>query len=133
MSKSCYIYCRCAGNNKFAGLASENQKESMIRYAKDHDLSITAIGTALEPGLSANRNSILDMIACVREQNIAVVLVSKLDRLSRKTDEFYEIAIELRKAGAKIISLSEGEFILPTCAAVYCRFATQTQMMEGSV
>ncbi len=133
MRRSCYIYCRCGSDNEFAKLACENQKEKLIQYANGHDLSVVEIGMAFEPGLSKNRQSIRDMISHVKNRHIDVVLVNKFSCLSRNMDGLYEIAKELNEAGAKISSLTEGELKFPTCVAMYCRVATQEQIVEENI
>lgn len=132
MSKSCYIYCRCADNNDFAKLACEMRKKEILKYAEEHDLSVAAIGLSYcESGLPKNRQSVCTMLSEVKKQHIDVVLVYRFTRLSRNMRYVHDIAAELDKIGTKIISILEGELNPIVRVAVYFRVGTPEQLTEG--
>lgn len=132
MSKSCYIYCRCADNNDFAKLACEMRKREMLKYAEEHDLSVAAIGLSYcESGPPQNRQSILTMLSEVKKQHIDVVLVYRFTRLGRTMRYVHDIAAELDKTGTKIISVLEAELDPIIHVYAYFRVGAPEQLTEG--
>lgn len=133
MSKSCYIYCRCADNNDFAKLACEMRKKEMLKYAEEHGLTVAAIGLSYcESGLSKDRQSIRTMLAEVKKQHIDVVLVYRLTRLGRNMRFVHDIAAELDKTGTKIMSVLEGELNSISHGLALSRVGTPEQLRRDA-
>lgn len=83
--KRVILYLRVSTNNQAEeGYSIEIQKEKLLAYCKAHDLIVVAIVT--DPGFSGSnleRPGIQRVISEVEQGNTDMVLVYKLDRLSR--------------------------------------------------
>lgn len=76
------------------GLSIDTQKESLRKYAVDHDYQI--VGEYCDSGISGHisyrkRPSLMRMLSDISEDKIDLVLFTKLDRFTRKVSAYYEI------------------------------------------
>src|SRR5689334_14626313 len=60
-----------------------------------------------ESGRSADRPSLQEMLQYLRDNQVDVVIVHKIDRLARSRADDVTINLAIRRAGAKLVSVSE--------------------------
>lgn len=104
------IYCRVSTKEQVEeGNSLATQERNCREYAAKHGYEISA--TFIEQGESAktaDRTELKKLIAfCTKKHAINAVIVYKLDRLSRNTDDYSHIRILLKQHHVEIKSTSE--------------------------
>lgn len=91
------------------GYSLEMQKKVCEAWAKAHGYTIVAFFIdAGKTGTNMNRKGIKDLLAYVKKNKVDIVIVWKLDRLSRRTIDFYaEIMSVLEKNDTTIASVTD--------------------------
>lgn len=101
------IYTRVSTEEQaLHGISLDAQKDSLVEYAKLNNYEIYNIYT--DEGLSAttlDRPGLLEMLEDIKMGLIDLVLITKLDRLSRGVGNYYKIAeiMESNNCGWKTI------------------------------
>lgn len=107
--KNVAIYVRVSTDIQVDGYSIDEQLERLEKYCDAH--SWTIYNKYIDPGYSGSnidRPAMLRLIKDAREKKIDVVLVYKLDRLSRsQKDTLYLIEEEFLPNGVDFISMSE--------------------------
>jgi site-specific DNA recombinase len=101
-------YARVSTDEQVQGFSLEGQEERIRSYADSQDYSLERIYR--DDGYSAkdlNRLGIRRLLADVASGAIDVVLVYKLDRLSRRLRDLTEVLELLAKHGARFESVTE--------------------------
>jgi site-specific DNA recombinase len=103
------IYIRVSTEEQIENYSIPTQKERLINYCKAKDWTITNI--YVDPGFSGSnlqRPAIQQLISDVKEQKIDLVIVYKLDRLSRsQKDTLYLIEDVFIKNNVDFVSMNE--------------------------
>ena len=106
---SCIVYARYSSDMS-RDASIEDQVRLCNQYIADQKWAIA--GTFEDraiSGASALRPGYQSLLALVRQGNIDVVLAEALDRLSRDQEDVAALFKIVRFAGAKLITLAEGE------------------------
>jgi site-specific DNA recombinase len=108
---SAVVYCRVSTKEQVEeGNSLATQERNCREYAIKHDYEITRV--FIEEGESAKTADRTELQKLLRfcsdkKQNIKVVIIYKIDRLSRNTDDYSQLRILLKRYGVEIKSTSE--------------------------
>lgn len=111
MKSKAVIYCRVSTKEQVEeGNSLTTQERICKEYALNHDLEV--IETYREQGESAktaNRTELQKLLAycSIKKNGVKVVIIYKLDRLSRNTDDYSQLRLMLKRYGVEIKSTSE--------------------------
>lgn len=127
--RNAVIYCRVSTKEQVEeGNSLKTQEKICIEYAQKNGYNVSKI--FIEQGESAktaDRPVLQEMLkfCSMRSNKILAVIVYKIDRISRNTDDYSSIRILLKKYGVEIKSTSEmfennpvGRFIENTMASI---------------
>jgi len=92
------------------GVSLEAQESAIRRYAVAHELELEAVYR--DEGLSAktlDRPGLLALLERVGQGGIGLVIVTKLDRLTRETSDAIGLDLTLRGAKVALVALDSGE------------------------
>jgi site-specific DNA recombinase len=110
-TKKAVIYCRVSTKEQVdEGNSLVTQEKICKEYARKHCFEVSVV--FIEEGESAkntDRKKLQEMLLfCANKRNdVSAVIVYKLDRLSRNTDDYSQIRILLKKYGVEIKSTTE--------------------------
>lgn len=105
------VYCRVSTKEQVEeGNSLATQERNCREYAIKHDYEITQV--FIEEGESAKTADRTELQKLLRfcsdkKQNIKAVIIYKIDRLSRNTDDYSQLRILLKRYGVEIKSTSE--------------------------
>ncbi|MBN8675428.1 MAG: recombinase family protein [Chitinophagales bacterium] len=105
------VYCRVSTKEQVEeGNSLATQERNCREYAIKHDYEITQV--FIEEGESAKTADRTELQKLLRfcsdkKQNINAVIIYKIDRLSRNTDDYSQLRILLKRYGVEIKSTSE--------------------------
>ena len=115
--KNGIIYTRVSTKEQVEGHTSlGSQERECQEYARKHDLVVTEDRIFREKGESGkivDRTELQNLLAFVKEQRnkgknpVDVLLIWKIDRLSRNLGDYYGIKIALDRLGVKVVSVTE--------------------------
>ncbi|WNF37180.1 recombinase family protein [Bacillaceae bacterium IKA-2] len=126
------IYARVSTSEQaLEGYSIKAQKNLLIEYAKKHSFSI--IDSYVDEGKSGKsiegRPQMSRLINDAKQNKFAVVLIYKLDRLSRKTKDSLEIIEILDSHKVQLISLSESiDTTTPHGKLIYTILSSYSEM-----
>jgi DNA invertase Pin-like site-specific DNA recombinase len=105
-----YAYLRVSGKGQLDGDGFTRQTRAIERYALANGISI--VETFDEQGVSGtkeldDRPALQDLLAALKEGDVRVVIIEKLDRLARDLMVQETILSDLMKQGFEVISVSE--------------------------
>jgi site-specific DNA recombinase len=100
--KRAVIYARVSTNGQKDNYSFATQRADCERYAAQHGFEIIRIFAESKSGRTLERDDLQSLRDMVKERAIDVVLVGKLDRLSRKVAQLSLIAEECHKAGVEL-------------------------------
>jgi excisionase family DNA binding protein len=83
VSKKAVIYVRVSSHDQKQKGDLEEQKQSLLNYAKSKGYEVTAVLEDVASGLNENRKSLSKLFGLVEERRIGVVVVAFKDRLTR--------------------------------------------------
>lgn len=82
--KTAAIYCRVSTENQeMDGTSLDTQREACLKYCQEHDLTVTNQFRETYSGLTIERPELDRLRQLIRNQEINVVIVYSLDRLTR--------------------------------------------------
>jgi DNA invertase Pin-like site-specific DNA recombinase len=107
---SAYAYLRVSGKGQLDGDGFTRQAQAIERYALANGISI--VETFEEQGVSGtkeldDRPALQDLLAALKEGDVRVVIIEKLDRLARDLMVQETILSDLMKQGFEVISVCE--------------------------
>ncbi|HEY9161002.1 MAG TPA: recombinase family protein [Desulfomonilia bacterium] len=106
-----WIYCRIdAPEDEHGSLKS--QKEELYNYAEQMDFIVTGSSQDTGSGLKMNHSGLLEALQAAENGKIDVLLVKRLDRISRDTLKTIELLQNLKQLGITVYSPLEGEIRL---------------------
>lgn len=113
--KTCYIYARTATitQQKLTNGHSEainNQIRICQDYAKKHRYKVLGVFTDI--GISGNTLRRIDLqrlLASCKKHSPTVVIVPRIDRISRNVADFVKINKRFKEKDIKLISVAEGK------------------------
>lgn len=100
--KRAVIYARVSTNGQKDNYSFATQRADCERYAAQHGFEIIRIFAESKSGRTLERDDLQSLREMVKERAIDVVLVGKLDRLSRKVAQLSLIAEECHAAGVEL-------------------------------
>ncbi len=108
--KNAYAYLRVSGKGQLDGDGFIRQTQAIEQYALVNGISI--IETFQEEGVSGtkeldDRPALQDLLAALKEGDVRVVIIEKLDRLARDLMVQETILSDLMKQGFEVISVCE--------------------------
>lgn len=108
--KEAFAYLRVSGKGQLDGDGFTRQGQAIEQYAKVN--GITIVETFQEEGVSGtkeldDRPALQDLLAALKEGNVKVVILEKLDRLARDLMVQETILSDLMKQGFEVISVCE--------------------------
>jgi DNA invertase Pin-like site-specific DNA recombinase len=111
MNKKSVIYYRVSTSDQAErGFSLENQKDVCLKYADKEDFEVVKLfSDEGESAKTTDRPGLQDMLkfCATKKNNINFVVIYKLDRLTRNTQDFYEIKSFLKDLGINILSATE--------------------------
>jgi site-specific DNA recombinase len=109
--KQCVIYCRVSTKEQAEeGNSLITQERLCKEYAAKQGYSVVAVFVEHgESAKTADRTELKKLISfcMIKKNNVKAVIVYKIDRLSRNTDDYSQIRIMFKKYGVEIKSTSE--------------------------
>lgn len=109
-SSNCVIYTRVSGKKQMKGMSLETQYEYVTQCAKERNLTICAhFGGTFESASKRERKEFQKMIDyCFDDKNkISKIIVSSLERFSRKSDNSIWLSSMLREKNIEIIAATQ--------------------------
>ena len=95
-----YAYLRASSKEQDETRA----KGALIRFADDHELSISAFFAENESGAKLNRPELFRLLEIAQKGD--VLLVEQIDRISRlKDDDWYSLKSIIKERGLRVVSL----------------------------
>ena len=107
-AKRCGLYIRVSTEMQTDGNSLSTQKKRLCRYVADRDWTVAKVFT--EAGLSAKntkRPALQRMLTWARNNKIDVVLVDKVDRISRNLVDLLNLIRDLRTWSVAFVSASQ--------------------------
>lgn len=106
-----WIYCRIdAPEDEHGSLKS--QKEELYNYAEQMGIVVTGSSQDTGSGLEMNRPGLFEALQYGEEGKTDVLLVKRLDLISRDTPKTIELLQNLKQSGISVYSPLEGEIRL---------------------
>lgn len=108
--RNAFAYLRVSGKGQLDGDGFARQTQAIQKYASANDLTIAE--TFEEQGVSGtkeldDRPALQDLLAALKEGDIRVVIIEKLDRLARDLMVQETILSDLIKQGFEVVSVCE--------------------------
>ena len=89
------------------GVSLEAQAEKIVAMATLHDADVEIITDAAESGAHVNRPGLQRVLERVNSRTVQMVIVAKLDRLTRSVKDLAELLDLFQKRGVSLISVAE--------------------------
>lgn len=106
-----WIYCRIdAPEDEHGSLKS--QKEELYNYAEQMGFIVTGSSQDTGSGLEMNRSGLLEVLQAAENGKIDVLVVKRLDRISRDAPKTIGFLRNLKQLGITIYSPLEGKICL---------------------
>jgi len=106
--KTAAIYCRVSTDNQEAeGTSLRTQLEACLDYCREKDYQVTYRFSEAYSGLTLDRPKLNELRELVRNEQIDVIVVYCLDRLSRDPTHGVILTQELEKHGVKLEAVTE--------------------------
>lgn len=106
-----WIYCRIDAPEDAHG-SLKSQKEELYNYAEQMGFVVTGSSQDTGSGLKMNRSGLMEVEQAAEKGKIDVLLVKRLDRISRDTLKTIEFLQNLKQLGITVYSPLEGEIRL---------------------
>jgi site-specific DNA recombinase len=104
-----FIYCRVSSDEQANDnhYSLENQETKGREHCKSRDWRIADIRKDVASGKDAHRDGFQDLIKAINSEKIDVVIVYRLDRLSRNVRDIYDFLDLIAKHDVALVSMSE--------------------------
>ena len=105
-----FIYCRVSTEEQSSEdhYSLEYQEEKARHRIKEKGWQLVKVRKDIGSGKDTNREGYRELLEDIRSNNIDVVIVYKLDRLSRNVKDIYEFLDLIREYKVEFVSLTEG-------------------------
>jgi len=105
-----FAYCRVSTEEQSTDnhYSLSNQEQRAKEYSKHKGWQIIRVRKDVASGKDTNREGYQDLLDHIRERSVDVVVVYRLDRLSRNVRDIYDFLDMIREAGIGFVSLTEG-------------------------
>jgi len=105
-----FAYCRVSTEEQSTDnhYSLGNQEQRAKEYAKHKSWQIVRVRKDVASGKDTKREGYQDLLNCIQNRSIDVVVVYRLDRLSRNVRDIYDFLDMIREAGIGFVSLTEG-------------------------
>lgn len=100
------IYVRVSTKKEEQETSLARQEEELVKLAQQYDLQVVKIIREKESGYTIEREGILEMLDCIKEDNIEVVLIQDETRLGRGNAKIALMHC-LRKEGVRVYTHSQ--------------------------
>lgn len=113
MKEACtkaYAYCRYSSHNQDDGWSIESQKSALSKYAKTNQIQIMDFFIdEAKTGRNANRPGYQKMMRAIeKNSDVKLLLVHKLDRMHRDTENQLHDLKKLDQLGVRLIATADG-------------------------
>jgi site-specific DNA recombinase len=108
VAKHCALYLRVSTEHQLDGNSLATQKAQLLRHAKDKGYVVADI--YMDAGLSGkdmNRPELQRLLADAARRRFDIVLVWKVDRISRSMKDFLGLIATLREQGVELAALDQ--------------------------
>lgn len=106
-----WIYCRIDAPEEEHG-SLKIQKEEQFNYTEQMGSVVSGWFQDTGSGLERNRSGLLETLQAVKEGKTDILLVKRLDRISRDTLKIIELLQNLKQLSISVYSPLEGEIRL---------------------
>src|ERR1035437_1107606 len=105
-----FVYCRVSTQEQAEDdhYSLANQEQRCRDYIKHKSWQLVKVLKDVASGKSAQRESYQDLLQAIREQRVDVVVVYRLDRLSRSVVDIYNGLELFRTSDVAFVSVQEG-------------------------
>lgn len=105
-----FCYCRVSTEEQSTDdhYSLANQEKKAKDYAKIKGWQVGRVRKDVASGKDTNRSGFQELVSCVKAREIDVVLVYRLDRLSRNVRDIYDVIDLMREHDVAFVSISEG-------------------------
>lgn len=105
-----FIYCRVSTKEQGSEdhYSLDNQEQRGRDYLKLKRWQLFKVRKDVASGKSAERDGFQELLRDIRQQKVDVVVVYRLDRLSRNVKDIYEFLDTIRESGVAFVSVTEG-------------------------
>lgn len=105
-----FIYCRVSTREQSSEdhYSLDNQEQRGRDYLKMKRWQLFKVRKDIASGKSAEREGFQELLADLRQKQLDVVIVYRLDRLSRNVKDIYEFLDLIRQTGVAFVSVTEG-------------------------
>lgn len=104
-----YVYCRVSSEEQASDnhYSLENQEKRAREYCNSKDWRVSAIRKDIGSGKDTNRDGFQELVSAVTAKRVDVVLVYRLDRLSRNVRNIYDFLDLISKNQVALVSICE--------------------------
>jgi site-specific DNA recombinase len=106
LSKKAVGYIRVSKQNE-RGVSLESQAEKIRAMACVHDAEVEIVADDGETGKHANRPGLHRVLEMVRKGEVQLVIVAKLDRLTRSVKDLADLLELFQKRSVSLVSVAE--------------------------
>lgn len=105
-----FCYCRVSTEEQSTDdhYSLGNQEKKARDYAKIKDWQVVSVRKDVASGKDTNRSGFQELVSSVKAKDIDLVLVYRLDRLSRNVRDIYDTLDLMRQHDVAFVSISEG-------------------------
>jgi site-specific DNA recombinase len=105
-----FCYCRVSTEEQSTAdhYSLGNQEQKARDYARAKGWTIARVRKDVASGKDTDRPGFQDLLSAIRAREIDLVVVYRLDRLSRNVRDIYDVLDAMRKHDVGFVSISEG-------------------------
>jgi site-specific DNA recombinase len=105
-----FIYCRVSTKEQGTDdhYSLDNQEQRGRDYLKMKKWRLAKLRKDVASGKNDERDGFQELLQCIRDGKIDVVVVYRLDRLSRNVRDIYDFLDSIQKSGVAFVSVTEG-------------------------
>lgn len=105
-----FVYCRVSTDEQSTDnhYSLGNQEQRAREYVKHKGWRVGQIRKDVASGKDTNRDGYQELLDAVNDRSVDVIIVYRLDRLSRNVRDIYDFLDVIREAGIGFVSLTEG-------------------------
>lgn len=102
-------YVRVSGKGQVKGHGLTRQRDDVQRFASEHGYDLVRFYEDAHTGTEADRPAFVEMLACMMDNGVRVVVVESLDRLARDLMIQTQLLAKLATEGITLIAANTGE------------------------